>query len=73
MSKGPDFAATLAEILRTAPSGETAAEEAPGADDIAADIAEAVDAGCTGMADRRLLRGDIQGAELWESLATRHD
>ncbi len=53
--------------------GEARAGEVATASDISADIAAAVAAGCLGMADRRLLRGDIRGAELWSDLATCHD
>jgi len=39
----------------------------------AAGIAAAAAAACAGMADRRLIRGDIEGATLWSELAAEHD
>ncbi len=39
----------------------------------AAGIAAAAAAACVGVADRRLVRGDIEGAMLWNELAAEHD
>jgi len=40
---------------------------------ISAGIATAAAAGCLGMADRRLQRGEVQGAVLWSGIATGDD
>jgi len=40
---------------------------------ISAGITTAAAAGCLGMADRRLQRGEVQGAVLWSGIATGDD
>jgi hypothetical protein len=48
---------------------DDALDDVPAPDDDGTGIAEAVTAGCEGMADRRFMRGDVGGAELWRGAA----
>lgn len=65
-----DCAGVPAAIAGAANALSPATSAAVGAHSVSVGIAAAVGAGCLGMANLRLQRGDVQGAVLWSDLAS---